>query len=83
VWPDSHENEWGSATYRGGKVEGISRRRLRSGIGEVPRNKWGMSLVVTHSIGNMEPGALPPVARQESSRDIGTPTNTQKFLPKT
>lgn len=46
TWPDSHESEWKSETARMWKVGGSSRRRLRTGIGEVKcqwlyrRNGW-------------------------------------------
>jgi hypothetical protein len=51
-WPDSHENEWKSATDRGG--EDISRTRQRHGIRETPQS-IRVALTVTHSIGNKEP----------------------------
>jgi len=36
---DGHENEWKSATDRGGELGGISKNRQRPGIKEAPKNQ--------------------------------------------
>ena len=39
-WPDSHKNEWKSASDRDGEVRGISRTWQRPLIREAPKNQW-------------------------------------------
>lgn len=43
-----------SATCREEKIGGTSRLRHSLEIREQPRNKWGVTLVMTHNTGDME-----------------------------
>jgi hypothetical protein len=45
----------GNLPLTGVGVGSISRARQRSGIRDEPKNQWGVTLAMTHSIGDMEP----------------------------
>ena len=38
-WPEGSENEWESATDRGGELKGISRKIQRHRIRDAPKNQ--------------------------------------------
>jgi hypothetical protein len=48
-------NEWKYETDKWVEVEGISRKRQRSGIRRGTQESTGETLAVTHSPGDMEP----------------------------
>ena len=54
-WLDGHENEWKSATDRGEEVGGHLQDETETWDKGGTQESMGVTLAVTHSIGDMEP----------------------------